>query len=130
MKWIKLLGSVELLLQEEGFDINPFYKLDDKDPLQTVLDEKLIDSFIDLTNSINNSRDFTIVPYYQDCDVHFIHINNIPEPYETEEEIIEIFQKHVNTDKELDKLLKIVKSIKLTGIVEGAELNLRFIPTL
>ena len=119
----KLLGSVELLLQEEGFDINPFYKLDDKDPLQTVLDEKLIDSFIDLTNSINNSRDFTIVPYYQDCDVHFIHINNIPEPYETEEEIIEIFQKHVNTDKELDKLLKIVKSIKLTGIVEGAEVE-------
>ncbi|WP_174614750.1 DUF6119 family protein [Virgibacillus ihumii] len=119
-----MLGSVLQLLQETGYDINPFYRLNDKDSVANELDEYLIREFTQYLNSTDYNGTFSIIPYYEVYDAHFITINNdsgVKESYETESDIASLFKKYVELDKNHDDLMSIITHTYLTGEIENSE---------
>ncbi|MUV37127.1 hypothetical protein JNUCC1_00933 [Lentibacillus sp. JNUCC-1] len=119
-----MLGSVLGLLKAQGYDINPFYRLNDKDHTTDELDMRLVQGFTDYLSGENFNVDFSIIPFYEVYDTHYMKINDDPETtetYETENDIAELFKKHVDLDKEAEDILSIIKNTYLTAKVENNE---------
>lgn len=119
-----LLGSLINLLGQEGYSINPFYRLKEKDPKIEQLNAKLVNDFRDYLNSDVTITDFNIVPFYQVFDSHYIAINNeksIKKDYENEQDIIDYFTEQVSLDLNNDVLFTVINNTILSGEIDGIE---------
>lgn len=121
-----LISIVNLLKSEQTYSINPFSEVNKNDPIIDNLDELFVTSFISYLGSSNRPNDFNIIPFYQTLDQHSIQIKGteIKETYHSEKDIIDFFITHIDTDKDIPTLIKIIEEdILLKGYIENEEIT-------